>query len=255
MRLMHYNVLFDSIKLELLQQIVEQAQPDILTLNEVQPPELELLQKLGYHTLFAETKKEGKHYGNGMAWNKRFTPQSIQTVVQDLKTPLILWETELFSVYVTHLAAKEGEVVRFQEIQRIFQCLPPLHSSPRDFFLTGDLNTLSPHDGYDLKELEKGMHRHGHTKFGIPVSMKVIPYLEEQGLVDVLQKAQAAFPTAPTSEGTPDHEKAQHFQPLRLDYIFATPTLAAKATKAYVLRSSAAEKCSDHYPIVAELNV
>ncbi len=251
MRLMHYNVLFDSIELELLQQIVEQAQPDLLTLNEVQPPELELLQKLGYHTLFAETKREGKHYGNGMAWNKRFTPQSIKTVVQDLKTPLILWETEHFSVYVTHLAAKEGEDVRFQEIQRIFSYIPP----HREFFLVGDLNTLSPHDGYDLKELEKGMHRHGHSKFGIPVSMKVIPYLEEQGLVDVLQKMNAAFPTAPTSEGTPEHEKAQHFQPLRLDYIFATSALAAKATKAYVLRSSAAEKCSDHYPVVAEFNL
>lgn len=245
---MHYNVLFDSIELELLQQIVEQAQPDILTLNEIQLPELELLQKLGYHTLFAETKRERKHYGNGMAWKETFSPYSTQTIVQDLTTPLLIWETEMFSVYITHLPSKEGEEVRFQEIQKIFQHVPP----HREFFLVGDLNTLSPHDGYDLSELEKGMQRHGHSKFGLPVSMKVIPYLEEQRLVDVLQKMNAAFPTAPTSEGTPEHEKTIHFQPLRLDYIFATSALAAKVTKAHVLRSSAAEKCSDHYPVVAE---
>ncbi len=250
MRLMHYNVLFDTIELQLLEQIVDQTKPDILTLNEVQPEELELLQEKGYHTLFAETTKEGRHYGNGIAWKKQFTPRSIRTIIQDLKTPLLIWETELFSVYVTHLAAKEGEEVRFKEIQKIIQYLPP----QQDFFLVGDLNTLSPHDGYDLQELEKGMQRQGHAKFGIPVSMKVIPYLEEQGLVDVLQKANAAFPTVPTGEGTPEHEKRQHFQPLRLDYIFATRRLAERVKKAYVLRSPAAEKCSDHYPIVAEFD-
>lgn len=248
---MHYNVLFDSIELEMLKQIVAQAQPDLLTLNEVQPEEIELLQKLGYHTLFAETNRESKHYGNGIAWKEQFTPHSICTIVQDLKTPLLIWETEQFSVYVTHLAPGEGEEVRFQEIQKILQYRQPAS----EFILAGDLNTLSPHDGYDHLELEQGMRRHGHTKFGIPVSMKVIPYLEKQGLVDILQKTNGAFPTTPTNEGTPEHEKTRHFQPLRLDYLFATPRLAAKATRGYVLHSSATEKCSDHYPIVAEFDL
>ncbi len=248
---MHYNVLFNAIELGMLKQIVEQAKPDLLTLNEVQPEEMELLQKRGYHTLFAETTKERKRYGNGIAWKKQFTPRSMRTIVQDLKTPLLIWETELFSVYVTHLAAKEGEDVRFQEIQKILQYRQPT----QDFFLAGDLNTLSPHDGYDLQELARGMYKHAHTKFGIPVSMKVIPYLEEQGLVDVLLKAHAAFPTAPTSEGTPEHEKTQHFQPLRLDYIFATPRLAKAVTKGYVVHSALTEKCSDHYPIIAEFDL
>ena len=250
LRLMHYNVLYDTIHLELLEEIIASENPDILTLNEVQWPEMKLLSKR-YRTAFAQTTKEGREYGNGIAWKPHLPLRSLRTIVQEFKTPLLEWQTDQFTLYVTHLAAKEGEQQRLREIQKICSLAP----AAKEYLICGDLNALSPHDKYNTEELEAKMKQHGHAKFGIPVQFLAIPYLEQQQLVDLLRRGEAVTSTVPTTAGTPEHERAQHFMPLRLDYIFATPHLAQTARRADVLKNELTEKCSDHYPLVVELEL
>jgi len=96
------------------------------------------------------------------------------------------------------------------------------------------------------------MREHHHAKFGIPVSGVAVSYLEEQGLQDLPHCYGKWKATVPTKEGTPEKEKTQHFVPLRRDYIFATPGLAAKVTRVHLVKNELTEKGSDHYPVLVE---
>ncbi len=246
-RLFHYNVLYETIHLQLLEEIIADVNPDIISLNEVQAKEIEALQRW-YVTAFAQTAKEGRNYGNALAWKKSMLIDSQQTIIQGLKNPLVSADFGDYQVYCTHLAATEGEERRRQEVQKIVSLLPV----EKEVLLVGDLNSLSPYDGYDTAVLEAAMRKHGHAKFGIPVQFQVISYLEQQGLVDIMRARGCQATTVPTKEGTPSKEEVQHFMPLRLDYVFGTSKIAEKASKAYVLKNALTDKGSDHYPLIVE---
>ncbi len=250
MRLLHYNVLYETVHLQLLEEIIAETNPDIISLNEVQAEEIEALQKW-YATAFARTSKEGRHYGNALAWKQPLPMYAQQAFIKGLKTPLVSADFGDYNIYCTHLAATEGEERRMQEVQQIISLLP----AEKEVLLVGDMNSLSPHDGYDTAVLEAAMRKHGHVKFGIPVQFQVISELERQGLVDIMRARGCQETTVPTTEGISAEEKAQHFMPLRLDYVFGTAGIAGKATKAQVLKNSFTEKCSDHYPLLVDFGI
>ncbi|MEH0841943.1 endonuclease/exonuclease/phosphatase family protein [Micromonospora sp. CPCC 205711] len=121
--------------------------------------------------------------------------------------------------------------------------------------LAGDLNTLEP--GADHTErvarLPAAYRRRHLRRDGRTVETRAVGGLLAAGLVD-LWAATGAPPdeglTAPT-----EHGGGAEFSGMRLDYVFGTPALAARLRSCRVVRGGETEYASDHYPVVAELDL
>ncbi|MEV4727932.1 endonuclease/exonuclease/phosphatase family protein, partial [Micromonospora humida] len=122
--------------------------------------------------------------------------------------------------------------------------------------LAGDLNTLDP--GTDHTErvarLPVAYRRRHLRRDGRTVDTRAVARLLAAGLVDLWTHAAAgsveAGLTAPTRHGG-----GVEFSGMRLDYLLGTPALAARLRDAHVVRGGDTEYASDHYPVVAELDL
>jgi exodeoxyribonuclease-3 len=116
--------------------------------------------------------------------------------------------------------------------------------------LAGDLNALDPWT--DHTERLRGLpprYRSRHLTRGSSstVDTRAVRALTDAGLVDVgADGGGAADHTAPT-----EHGGGVEFRRMRLDYILATPPLAARALTYRVIRGGECETASDHYPVLA----
>jgi len=82
------------------------------------------------------------------------------------------------------------------------------------------------------------------------VDTRAVAALDAAGLVDVFRAAGAGrVETAPTALGGPE------FSGMRLDYLFASPALAAYVRSCRVVESPDADRASDHYPVVADIDL
>ncbi|MFF0719836.1 endonuclease/exonuclease/phosphatase family protein [Micromonospora sp. NPDC003816] len=129
--------------------------------------------------------------------------------------------------------------------------------------LAGDLNTLAPYadhaDGVDRADRADAVDRADHARSlarlapayrrrhlrrdGRTVDTRAVARLLASGLVDL---AATAGPTVPTGYGhTPE------FAEMRLDYLLATPALAAHLVDVQVIRTPDTHRASDHHPIQA----
>ncbi|WP_091554555.1 endonuclease/exonuclease/phosphatase family protein [Micromonospora pattaloongensis] len=121
--------------------------------------------------------------------------------------------------------------------------------------LMGDLNSLDPWtDHAERIERLSARYRSRHMLPGPTdtVDTRAVAELERAGLVDLFRHAPGGGRehTAPTTEGG-GHE----FSGMRLDYILGTPAVAKLARACRVVEGGAAERASDHYPVVAELDL
>ena len=117
--------------------------------------------------------------------------------------------------------------------------------------LAGDLNALAPDtDHTDRLDRLHPMFRRRHlTRDGAP-DTGTIAALYAAGFHDLWHGPEQAGRTAPTTAGG-----GREFSGMRLDYILASPALAALARSCTVLRGGATEHASDHYPVVADLDL
>ncbi|MCZ7438881.1 endonuclease/exonuclease/phosphatase family protein [Micromonospora sp. WMMC241] len=120
--------------------------------------------------------------------------------------------------------------------------------------LAGDLNTLEPAvDHADrLAGLAPAYRRRHLRRDGRTVDTRAVARLLDGGLVDVWARAGGDGPgglTVPTGHG------GAEFAGMRLDYLLATPALAERVRAVRVVRDGDAETASDHYPVLAELDV
>ncbi|WP_236145562.1 MULTISPECIES: endonuclease/exonuclease/phosphatase family protein [unclassified Micromonospora] len=111
--------------------------------------------------------------------------------------------------------------------------------------LAGDLNTLPPYADHaeSLARLAPAYRRRHLRRDGRTVDTRAVAHLLAAGLVDL---AATAGPTVPTGYGhTPE------FAEMRLDYLLATPALAAHLVDVQVIRTPDTHRASDHHPITA----
>ncbi|MFI2666636.1 endonuclease/exonuclease/phosphatase family protein [Micromonospora carbonacea] len=120
--------------------------------------------------------------------------------------------------------------------------------------LAGDLNTLAP--GVDhtdrVARLPAAYRRRHLRRDGRTVDTRAVARLAAAGLVDLY----AAL--APGDEGRTAptrHGGGAEFSGMRLDYLFGTPTLAGLARSCVVVRGGDTEHASDHYPVLADLDL
>ncbi|MDG4824012.1 endonuclease/exonuclease/phosphatase family protein [Asanoa sp. WMMD1127] len=129
----------------------------------------------------------------------------------------------------------------------------------------GDLNTLDPWTDHQerLRALPPPYRvRHLRRRpFGRPpsdrdvgalarVDTRAIAALDAAGLIDVFRTVgEGPAETAPTALG------GAEFSGMRLDYMFATQGLRDHLRSCRVLRTPAADRASDHYALLAEIDI
>ena len=124
-----------------------------------------------------------------------------------------------------------------------------LASAPRPYVLMGDFNSLSDEDPYDAAVLAAELRGNVPAPEALAARMlerQVIAAVRGHGLVDTMPPA-ARTHTLPTRLP----RRATQGARLRIDYIFVSPELVVE--RAAVIQSAAAERASDHYPVVAEI--
>jgi exodeoxyribonuclease III len=123
----------------------------------------------------------------------------------------------------------------------------------RLMLVMGDLNTLDPWTDHtaqlrDLAPEFRGRHLHRGT-----VDSRAVEVLADAGLVDLYRQAgdpEGLAYTAPTTDGG-----GTEFSRMRLDYILGTPGVAGLTRTCRTISGGAAESASDHYPVLAELDL
>lgn len=113
----------------------------------------------------------------------------------------------------------------------------------------GDFNSASPHDPEpDDWGALAAHHRARYVAQDLEgIDRSVMARLAAAGWVDVeRQLIRKAEPTVPT----PAYRDAE-FATMRCDYLLASAALASKARSYQVVRNSATDEASDHYPILA----
>ncbi|MGC5022627.1 endonuclease/exonuclease/phosphatase family protein [Micromonospora sp. DT47] len=122
--------------------------------------------------------------------------------------------------------------------------------------LAGDLNTLDPAvDHADRLAGLPALYRRRHLRRdGRTVDTRAVSRLLAAGLVDLYPSCGAGAPeqdglTVPTRFG------GAEFAGMRLDYLFGTAPVAALTRQVRVVRGGDADTASDHYPVVAELDL
>jgi exodeoxyribonuclease-3 len=125
-------------------------------------------------------------------------------------------------------------------------------AADRLVILAGDLNALDPWtDHTDRLARLPEVHRRRHRRRDGSVDTRTIAALDVSGFSDLWRIAGTGDElTAPTTQGG-----GAEFSGMRLDYVLASPPTARLARALRVVRGDEAEYASDHYPVVADLDL
>ena len=138
---------------------------------------------------------------------------------------------------------------RMREARR----LAALHASAdRMVVLSGDLNALDPWtDHTDRIDRLPELYRKRHLRSDATVDTRTIASFAAAGFTDLWRAGgRGEGLTAPTTQGG-----GKEFSGMRLDYVLATAPVAALAGAVRVVTGDEAEYASDHYPVVADLDL
>lgn len=118
--------------------------------------------------------------------------------------------------------------------------------------LAGDLNGLDPvGDHTEALASQPSMFRKRHLYPDGRVDSRALAAFSAAGLVDLWPTAGSGDGrTVPTTQGG-----GREFGGMRLDYVLATPAVAATAQDMQVLRTTPTEHASDHYPLRLNLTL
>ncbi|MET8117871.1 endonuclease/exonuclease/phosphatase family protein [Micromonospora sp. NPDC005291] len=122
--------------------------------------------------------------------------------------------------------------------------------------ITGDLNSLDPTVDHTARlGGMPSLYRRRHLRrSGGDVDTRAIARLLAAGLVDLWPSSAAG---APETEGltVPTRLGGAEFAGMRLDYLLGTRALAERVRDCRVIRGGAADTASDHYPLLAEVDL
>ena len=219
--------------------IIRQRQPHVVALLEA--TRLTTARALA-HELAMQLVYGHANDGYHIAWLSRvplhrWENHCLATLSKTLLEIEVAWKGAPLRLFATHLGARGDRRQPVDEIPAILQVLRPLASWPH--LVMGDLNALSPHDLIGAPPA--GESKRGDAVDGAP--RQAIRFLLEAGFVDCYR---ALHPQ------TPGYTYPSAAPWLRLDYIFASPLMAAQLLACDVIRGETAKQVSDHFPIWAE---
>jgi len=261
--------------LNLLTEVIAATGADIIGLNEVYYPRVmagdarpaleALATRLGMHFVFGpclrwpvQDHMPADAYGNALLsrWPiianaaHHLTPKEEdqqQLLAQKeqrglLEGRILLPSNETLTVYVTHLDHTD-EAARSLQLRVARQWLGRDRNRPH--LVIGDFNAITTwdfaHRPADYAAL--GRHEKGKNLIAEGKGPSVVAQMEKAGYVDLYQRfgepgAQTFLPAADTA--------------IRIDYLFASPSLAPSAQSCAVWAEPAGAEASDHRPVLAE---
>lgn len=160
-----------------------------------------------------------------------------------LEGRILLPSQATLTVYVTHLDHTD-EAARLLQLRVARQWLQRDRTRPH--LVMGDFNAIAPWDfanrQADYEQLAR--HEKGQNLTAMGKGLSVITQMEKAGYVDLYQRfgepgAQSFMPVTDTA--------------IRIDYIFASQTLATQAQSCMIWQEPAGAEASDHRPVLAEL--
>jgi endonuclease/exonuclease/phosphatase family metal-dependent hydrolase len=140
-------------------------------------------------------------------------------------------------LFATHLASRHDARSPVDEAAAIVDLLRPLAGQPH--LLLGDFNALRPGDPVGAPP--PGVEKRGDAVDGAP--RRAIGLLLDAGYVDCYRALHADLH---------GHTYPSTHPWLRLDHIFASPSMAARVRACEVVDDAAARAASDHLPVWAE---
>ncbi|MEV4655859.1 endonuclease/exonuclease/phosphatase family protein [Micromonospora sp. NPDC049301] len=122
--------------------------------------------------------------------------------------------------------------------------------------VTGDLNSLEPTVDHTARLAGMpALYRRRHLRRGNgDVDTRAVARLLAAGMVDLWLSRAAGAPEA-DGRTVPTRLGGAEFAGMRLDYLFGSPPVAARTRNVRVVRDGDAATASDHYPVVAELDL
>lgn len=236
--------------------VINEAKPDILTLNEANGFENDTRKRLAY--VAEQTAMPYTHLalcGDGSWYHTALLsryPILDATLLYPCNRSLLVSRVQInnhiLSIGSLHLSPR-CEADRLQEVHRLIN---HIGENSTHTVVMGDCNSLSFYDTYppDMVDSFDANLTRKFTRDGTIVH-DVTRFMAQAGLVDTAAALQQhATPTAPTPlPPHPDHPTS------RLDYIFASKDLQPALTSYNVVKTPLSDRASDHYPVVVELTL
>lgn len=264
--------------MEAVRDVIAATGADIVGLNEVYYPRtlpgsteaalIALARQLGMQYVFgpclrwpAQETVPADAYGNALLsrWPiiasaaHHLTPkdEDQQALLADkeqrglLEARLLLPNKSSFTLYVTHLDHTD-EAARLLQLRVARQWL--VRDRNRPHIVMGDFNAISPWDFDERAEVYAQLARHdkGQNLINGENGPQVIRQMEKNGYVDLLRQHGSA--------GTAS------FMPItdvnvRIDYIFASTSLAPQVQSCAIWQEPPGSEASDHRPVLVELDL
>lgn len=218
--------------------IIRRQQPDAVALLEAnsRTNAESLARELGMQLAFGEA-----NCAYHVAWLsrppiRRWENHRHAALAKTLLEIEVAWEGAPLRLFATHLASRHEPPEPVDEIPVILGLLGPLAAQPH--LLAGDFNALRPGD--PVGEPPPGVMKRGEARESAP--RPALGHLVEAGYVDCYRARHPRAPGYTYPSDTPW---------LRLDYVFASPPLAARLAACDVVTGAAAAQASDHFPLRA----
>lgn len=263
MKVMTYNILtggqdgLDYSRLDLVLDVIAAQAPDVLVVQELNHAELfghRVLHRMEKATGlrgFLATAKTGFHVGVFVPKHSNVLRTEVDNIAFHHAAIEVVLETlgGRLTIVGTHLCPFGGEI-RLAEAQRLTRYADP----GRRLLLMGDLNSLdpAPEHGERLSRLPPYRRVRHLLADGETVDTRAMATLLNAGFVDLFRR----FPEQEQVDSVPtaDFRKAE-FTGHRIDYILGTEPIAELVTGCSIVTGELADAASDHYPVVAELEI
>ena len=248
--------IFYPERLEAAKQAVRDEKPDILVLGEAcfSTPFIEISTgktiHINYQKEFNFPNDEyiPREYEWGASILSRFKIKGVDNLTTERRTFIrseILAPHIFLDIVHPHPTLSEDEKTEF--LKKV------VSQDRKNYLLVGDFNALSDEDIYDREQLSMAFARIMGTAASQKISdmlrCEAVRFVRSTGLIDTFRANNSNFDyTIPTDILSPHKNSA-----IRIDYIFCSPDFKIK--EAYILKNSATERASDHYPVVAVLEV
>jgi len=228
-----------SGRLSSIASVLRQQEPDIVALLEAgNRANVEALaHELSMEIAFGEANTPIGH----MAWLSRLPIHRAENhrhpgLAKTLLEIEVNWADVPLHLFATHLSSRWDPPEPVEEIPIILDLLRSLADQPH--LLVGDFNALRPGD--PVGPLPEGVEKRGDAADGAP--RDAIRLLLDAGYIDCYRAQHSQSPgyTYPSTRPW-----------LRLDYIFASPPIAASLHDCDIVNADDAVTASDHLPIWA----
>lgn len=268
-RVITYNILYgfekDSIRREKFIHFMKQADPDIVSLDELvgfKEKDLLDLAKTYGHSYVAIVKEKG--YPMGIT--SKYPIEVITKNIDDYWHGMLHVRTMGIDCILTHLNPFDWKY-RLKEAQQIVHYVEQLQL--KDYLLMGDMNAYSPMDAeamsykdsllkkeqlWDNNQETYRTLREGRFDYSVIATFLSAGMEDMVGRIVQPTSKRITYPCA-FGRKLSWYDKRLHEIQCRLDYIFVSSSLAPKCVNAIVYNGTDLEGISDHYPVCIELDL